>query len=119
MLNDATTKQDFTTVDTMVPEAITSEEGADSAREMWLGREFNDCEASRICIAKFAIYSNFTLEHVRTNITQITAPRKDANFPWRIHASMVESGPHFKGRKYIAIHSCSKLMMGIAHPHAS
>ena len=115
-LNDATTKQDFTTVDTMVPKAITSEEGVDSAREMWLGREFNDCEAFRRCIAKFTIYINFTLEHVRTNMTQVTARCKDANCPWRIHASRVESGLHFKVRKYIAIHSCSKPMMGTAHP---
>ena len=32
---------------------------------------------------------------------------------------MVELGPHFKVRKYIAIHSCSKPMMGTAHPQAS
>ena len=81
MLNDATTKQDFTTVDTMVPEAITSEEGVDSAREMWLGREFSDREAFKRCIAKFVIYSNFTLEHVHANMMQVTARCKDANCP--------------------------------------
>ena len=31
-MNDTTTKQDFTTVDMMVPEAIISEEGVDLAR---------------------------------------------------------------------------------------
>ena len=54
-LNNATTTHNFTIVDTMVPEAIIYEEGVDSAKEMWLGREFNDCEAFRRCIAKFTI----------------------------------------------------------------
>eukprot|EP00268_Persea_americana_P046620 TRINITY_DN4809_c0_g1_i2.p3 TRINITY_DN4809_c0_g1~~TRINITY_DN4809_c0_g1_i2.p3 ORF type:complete len:122 (+),score=17.78 TRINITY_DN4809_c0_g1_i2:1987-2352(+) len=80
-LNDATTKQDFTTVDKMVLEEIIFEEGVDSAREMWLGSEFNDSEAFRRCIAKFAIYSNFTLEHMRTKVTQVIARCKDTNCP--------------------------------------
>ena len=35
-LNNVTTEQNFTTVYTMVLEAIISDEGVDSAREMWL-----------------------------------------------------------------------------------
>lgn len=46
-LNYPASMPDFTSVDMMVPEALKSEDGENSAREMWLGHEFPDCKAFR------------------------------------------------------------------------
>ncbi|RWR87935.1 hypothetical protein CKAN_01689900 [Cinnamomum micranthum f. kanehirae] len=105
--------------DTMVPDDSTSETRTNSAREMWIGRLFPDRENFRRALAKFAIYNNFTLKHLKTNMTKVTARCKEESCPWRIHASIVDSGPEFKVRTYNPIHCCSKLMMGITHPQAS
>ena len=78
-------------VDTMVPDNVMPEKGTSSAKEMWLGREFPDCEAFRRALAKYVIYNKFTLKHKRTNIL-VTASYKRVDCPWRIHASLVDSG---------------------------
>ena len=106
-------------VDTMIPEDVVPEEGTGSAREMWLGREFPDREAFRRAIVKYAIYNNFTLKHERTNMMIVTASCKGVDYPWHMHASMVDSGPHFKVRKYNSAHCCSKSLMGTAHRQAT
>ncbi|RWR83613.1 Transposase, MuDR, plant [Cinnamomum micranthum f. kanehirae] len=106
-------------IDNMVPEESNVDIGNNSAREMWVGREFPDRDTFRKTLAKFAIYGNFTLKHLKTNMYKVTACCKDQNCPWRIHASIVESGPQFKVRTYNHVHRCSKPMMGIAHKQAS
>ncbi|RWR76443.1 hypothetical protein CKAN_00488500 [Cinnamomum micranthum f. kanehirae] len=85
-------------VDDMVPEELNVDVGNNSAREMWIGHEFPDRDTFRKTQAKFAIYGNFTLKHLRTNMYKVTACCKDQNCPWRIHASIVESGPQFEER---------------------
>ena len=106
-------------VDTMIPEDVVPEEGTSLAKEMWLGRAFPDREAFRRAIAKYAIYNNFTLKHERTNMKMVTSSYKGVDCPWRIHASMVDYGPHFRVRKYNSIHCCSKPLMGTAHRQAT
>ena len=106
-------------VDTIIPKDVVPEEGAGSAREMWLSREFPDRDAFRRAIVKYAIYNNFTLKHERTNMQMVTVSCKGVSCPWRIHASMVDSGPHFRVRKYNSTHSCSKPLMGTAHWQAT
>ena len=68
-------------MDTTVPDNVVPGEGTDSAREMWLGREFLDYETFRSAIAKYAIYNNFTLQHERTNTKMVTASYKGVNCP--------------------------------------
>ena len=68
-------------VDTMIPEDVVPEEGTDSAREMWLGREFPDREAFRRVITKYTIYNNFTLKRERTNIKMVTTSCKELIVP--------------------------------------
>ena len=80
----------------MILEDVVPKEGTDSAREMWLGREFPNREAFRRPIAKYAIYNNFTLKHERTNMKMVTVSCKGVACPWRIHASMIDYGPHFR-----------------------
>ena len=105
-------------VDTMIPEDVVPEEGTGSTREMWLGREFPDHEAFRRAIAKYAIYNNFTLKHERTNMKIVTGSCKGVDCPWRIYASMVDSGPHFRVQKYSFAHYSSKPLMRTAHRQA-
>ena len=50
---------------------------------------------------------------------KIIARCKDDCCPWRVHASIVDSGPEFKVRTYNPRHCCSKPMMGMTHPQAS
>ncbi|XXG42208.1 hypothetical protein AAC387_Pa01g2538 [Persea americana] len=111
--------QDNTFVDTMVPKVAIAEGVDSSIREMWPGHEFPDLETFRIGIAKHAIYNNFTLKHIKMNIKMVTACCKDDNCSWRIHSTIVDSGPQFKVRKYNLNHSCSKPMMGTTHKQAS
>ncbi|XXG79908.1 hypothetical protein AAC387_Pa09g0875 [Persea americana] len=118
-LDGSHSMQDNTFVDTMVPEAVIAEEGNNSVREMWPGREFPDCEAFRKGIAKHAIYNNFTLKHLKANMKMVTASCKDDNCSWRIHGSIVDSGPQFKVRSTIRTILCSKPMMGTPNMQAS
>ena len=67
----------------------------------------------------FAIYGNFTLRPLKTNMTKETAHCRDQECPWHIHASIVKSGPQFKVRTYNPNHRCSRPMMGMAHRQAS
>ncbi|XXG76983.1 hypothetical protein AAC387_Pa08g1230 [Persea americana] len=106
-------------MDTMIPEDVMPEEGTSSAREMWLGREFPDLQDFRRAIAKYAIYNNFTLKHERTNMKMVMSSCKGVGCPWRIHASMVDSGPHFRVRKYSSTHCCSKPLMGTTQRQAT
>ena len=39
--------------------------------------------------------------------------------PWRVHASIVDSGPQFQIRTYNPNHSCSKPTMGMVHKEAT
>ena len=55
-------------VDNMVPEELNADVGNNLAREMWIGREFPDRDTFWKTLAKFAIYGNFTLKHMRTNL---------------------------------------------------
>lgn len=105
--------------DKMEPDDMEMEFGNNSAREMWIGRVFPDRQMFRNTLAKFAIYGNFTLKHLKTNMTKVTARCKDQDCPWRIHASIVESGPQFKVRTYNPNHRCSKPLMGMAHQQAT
>ena len=79
--------QDNTFVDTMVPKAVIGAGVDSSIREMWPSHEFPDREAFRKGIAKHAIYNNFTLKHIMTNMKMVTACCKDDNCSWRIHDS--------------------------------
>ncbi|RWR78801.1 Mutator-like protein transposase [Cinnamomum micranthum f. kanehirae] len=99
----------------MEPEDINTDVGNNSARGMWIGREFQDRQTFRNTLAKFAIYGNFTLRPLKTNMTKVIARCRDQECPWRIHASIVESGPQFKVRTYNPNHKCSRPMMGMAH----
>lgn len=83
-------------VDTMVPELLIPEQGDNSTREMWLVREFLDHKAFRRGLTKYAIYINLTLKHERTDMKMVTVHCTCVNYPWHIHASMVDSGPHFE-----------------------
>ena len=102
-------------MDTMVLEAVITERVDSSVREMGPGSEFPDCEAFRKGIAKHAIFNNFTLKHLKTNMKMTTACCKDNNCYWRT----VNSGPKFKVWKYNPNHSCSKPMVGTTHRQAS
>eukprot|EP00268_Persea_americana_P030238 TRINITY_DN29288_c0_g1_i1.p1 TRINITY_DN29288_c0_g1~~TRINITY_DN29288_c0_g1_i1.p1 ORF type:complete len:202 (-),score=10.97 TRINITY_DN29288_c0_g1_i1:620-1225(-) len=90
-----------------------------SSQEMWLGRKFPNRDTFRKTLAKFAIYNNFTLKHLKTNRTKVTNLCNDNNCLWRIHAYMVEFGPQFQVRMYYLTHSCSKPMMGMTYRQAS
>ena len=52
--------------DDMVPEEFDTQLEHNSSREMWLGREFANRDDFRKTLAKFAIYNNFTLQHLKT-----------------------------------------------------
>ena len=49
----------------------------------------------------------------------VTASYEGVDCPWRIHAFVVDSGPHFRVRKYNSTHCCSKPLIGTAHRQAS
>ena len=49
----------------------------------------------------------------------VTASCKGVDCPWHIHASMVDSGPHFRVRKYNSTYCCSKPLMGTVHRQAT
>ena len=89
--------------------------GNNSANEMLIGCEFPNRKMFQDTVTKFAIYGNFTLKPLKTNMTRVMTCRKDQDCPWRIHASIVESGPQFKVRTYNLNHRCSRPMMGMAH----
>lgn len=101
--------------DRMEPEKVNTEVGNNSVHEMWVSREFLNRQTFRNTLAKFAIYANFTLKHLKTNLTKVRVGCKDRDCPWWIYASIVESGPQFKVRTYNPKHRCSKPMMGMAH----
>ena len=105
--------------DDMVPEQFVTDLEHNSSREMWLGREFPNHDDFRKTLARFTIYNNFTLEHLKTQQFKVTARCKERDCPWSIHASMIESGPRFKVQTYNPIHKYSKPMMGTAHSQAS
>ena len=102
-------------VDNMVPEELNADVGNNSAHEMWVGHEFLDNDTFRKTMAKFTIYGNVTLKNLKTNLYKVTAYCKDQNCPWRIHVSIMKSGPQFKVRTYNHIQRCSKPIMGTAH----
>ena len=83
----------------MAPEEFITDVDVNGPREKWLGRVFPDHDNFRKHLAKFAIYTNFTLQHIRTSQVMVTPCFKDRDCPWRIHASMIESRPLFKVRK--------------------
>ena len=101
--------------DDMAPEEFDTQLEHSSSWEMWLGREFANRDDFRKTLAKFAIYNNFTLQHLKTQQFKVTARCKECDCPWRIHASMIDSGPRFKVRTYNPLHKCSKPVMGTAH----
>ncbi|XXG61870.1 hypothetical protein AAC387_Pa05g0364 [Persea americana] len=103
----------------MEPEDMNTYIGNNSAREMCIGHEFLGQQMFRNTLAKFAIYGNFTLRPLKTNMTKVTARCRDQECPWRIHASIVKLGPQFKVRTYNPNHRCSRPMMGMAHRQAS
>ena len=70
--------QDNTFMDTMVPKAVIPEGVDNSAREMRLNRKFPDREAFRRGIAKYPIYSDFMLKHIK----MVTTRCKDDNCSW-------------------------------------
>lgn len=82
--------------DTLSSFEFDSDISHDSAREMWIALKFYDREHFIKYLAKFVIYNNFTLDHIKINREKVTALWKSDNCPWCIHASLVESGPHFK-----------------------
>ena len=59
--------------DRMAPEGVSKDVGSNSTREMWVAREFLDRQAFQNNLAKFAIYGNFTLKHLKTNQTKATS----------------------------------------------
>ena len=65
------------------------------------------------------MYTNFSLRHLKTSQTQVTAKCEVQSCLWRIHASIVESWPQFRVRTYNPNHTCSRPMMGMAHPQAT
>ncbi|XXG53748.1 hypothetical protein AAC387_Pa03g1798 [Persea americana] len=105
--------------DTMVPEKYLIETYLNSTREMLIGRKFSNRDTFKRILAKFAIYNNFNLKHLKTSRTKVTARCSGQSFPWHIHASIIESGPQFQVRTYNSNQCCSKPMMGMAHRQAS
>ena len=103
----------------MVPKDMNTDVGNNSAWEMWVGREFPDHEKFWKTLAKFTIYGNFTLKHLKTTQIKVTTCCRDQNCPWHIHASIVESGPQFKVMMYNPNDSYSRPTMGMAHRPAS
>eukprot|EP00268_Persea_americana_P040560 TRINITY_DN40300_c0_g1_i6.p1 TRINITY_DN40300_c0_g1~~TRINITY_DN40300_c0_g1_i6.p1 ORF type:complete len:742 (-),score=94.17 TRINITY_DN40300_c0_g1_i6:207-2432(-) len=113
--------QECSVVDTLIPDPdqIGDEHVESSLRDMWKGRRFPDRESFRTTLKKFAIYNNFALKPIKTSRMEVTARCGDPNCPWRIHASIVESGPQFQVKTYKQNHSCSKPTMGLAHRQAT
>lgn len=70
-------------------------------------------------LANFAIYNNFTTEHLKTNKAKVTTHCKDRDCPWHIHASIIVNGPRFKVQIYNSANHCSKPTIGMSHRHAS
>ena len=64
-------------INNIVPEELNANVGNNSAREIWIGREFPDRDTFWKTLAKFAIYGNFTLKHLRTNLYKVIACCKD------------------------------------------
>ena len=58
--------------DTMVPKEYLIETYKNSAREMWIGQKFSDRDTFIKTLAKFAVYNNFSLKHLKTNHTNVT-----------------------------------------------
>lgn len=113
--------RESTIVDTLLPDPDeTDDEHVESSScDMWKGRRFPDRESFRTMLKKFAMYNNFALKHLKTCRTDVTAKCGDSNCSWRIHASIVESGPQFQVRTYNQNHSCSKTTTGLAHREAT
>ena len=82
--------------DNMASEEFITDVYVNGPREVWLGHEFPDRDNFRKHLAKFTIYTNFNLQHIRTSQVMVTARCRDRHCPWRIHASMIESGTRFK-----------------------
>ena len=76
-------------------------------------------ESFRTALRKFAMYSNFELHWVKRSMTELSARCGDHQFPWRIHGSILQSGPKFIVRTYSEKHTCSKPMMGLVHSQAT
>ena len=68
-------------VNNVVHEELNADVGNNSTREMWIGHEFPDHDTFQKTLAKFAIYENFTLKHLRTNPYKVTACCKDQSCP--------------------------------------
>ena len=103
----------------MEPDDMKMYVGNNSTRDMCTGRVFRDWQTFRNTMAKFALYSNFTLKPLKTNMTKVTTRCKDQDCPWRIYASIVKLGPQFKVGTYNPNHWCSKPLMGMAHRQAT
>ena len=58
--------------DKMEPEDMNAYVGNNSAWEMWIGCEFPNWQTLQNTLAKFAIYGNFTLRPLKTNMTKVT-----------------------------------------------
>ncbi|RWR73458.1 Glycoside hydrolase [Cinnamomum micranthum f. kanehirae] len=71
--------------DTLVPvedegeDFVTQE---DSAHNMWNNRTFIDRNSFRKTLSKFAMYKNFSLWHLKTSRTQVTAKCEVQSCPW-------------------------------------
>lgn len=67
----------------------------DFTRNMWNDGVFNDRNSFRKTLSKFVMYTNFSLQYFKTCRTQVTTKCKVQSCLWRIHASIVKSGPQF------------------------
>lgn len=67
----------------------------DSARHMWNDRVFTERNSFRKTSSKSVMYTNFSLQYSKTSRTQVTAKCEVQSCLWRIHASIVKSGPQF------------------------
>ena len=108
-------------VDTLVPDSLVmgDDQNINSMHEMWKGRKFSNRDSFREALAKAAMYDNFAMKRLRTSPTEVTARCSESNCPWRIHATLVNSGPEFQVRTYNGAHTCSKPMMGLGHGEAT
>ena len=84
-------------IDTLVPDDdhIGVDHHEASFREMWNGRRFQTRESFRNALRKFAMYSNFELHWVKRSMTELSGRCGDHQCPWRIHGSILQSGPEF------------------------
>ena len=113
--------EDHNIVDTLIPdlEHTDDEHVENSQHDMWKGRQFPDRDSFRETLAKFAMHKNFAIKPLQTSKTEVTARCADHTCPWRIHASIVASGPQSQVRTDNNSHCCSKPMMGMGHRQAT